>query len=86
MKTLIATAIALTTAIGGTALADQTKPTKGKEVTAQTKSSASDANSRAKTTRNEIDPRYVDPNARFRGLTPELANWLNRSHTRPAGG
>ena len=85
MKTLAAAAIALTTAFVGTAFADKTKPVKGKEVTAQSKSSATDANSRAKATRSEIDPRYVDPNAGIRGLTPELANWLNRSHSRPAG-
>ena len=85
MKTLAAAAIALTTAFAGTAIADKSKPVKGKEVTAQTKSSANDANSRAKTSRSEIDARYVDPNASIRGLTPELANWLNRTHSRPAG-
>ena len=85
MKTLAAAAIALTTAFAGTAIANKTKPVKGQDLTTQTKVPASDATSRAKATRSELDPRYVDPNAGVRDLSPELANWLSRSHSRPAG-
>lgn len=82
MKTLAAAAIALTTVFAGSAMADKAKPVKGQDATSQTKE---DATSRASTARRDADARYLDPNARTRDLSPELANWLNRSHTRPAG-
>ena len=84
MKTVFAAALIAATALaGGAALAgDKTKSTTDTSKQAATKTTDAPQTS---VSADAVEDRYVDPNSRSRNVPAHLANWLDRTHARPAG-